>query len=279
MRAFPISDGLIGPEGRGGDEQPDARGAMVEGVCDAHGPQAKPFRGDDARESANLEEICNADAPTSYPRKQVKSGTTGFGPGTMIMTRDGEIAAEWLDKSHHVLTRDNGFQPIRWIGRRILSQADLTEAPDDLPIRFPAGSLGPACPAADLEVTADLRLLIADPLAEFLHASHEVLAPAKSWRDARIAQPSRQAPPHVVTQVFCAGHQIILAQGVWVESMMFPETEGLPLMHPEERAQGEGCAELELTTARPCLAEWEAKFLIEARRSAPRDRKPLRLRA
>ena len=251
---------------------------IAERTGDADGSQAKRFPASDTRDSANRGGGFNAVAPTSFPQVHRPNERTGFGPGTMIMTRDGEIAVEWLDTSHHVLTRDNGFQPILWIGRRTLSQTDLIGSPDDLPVRFPAGCLGPNCPAKDLEITADLRLLIADPLAELLHASHEVLAPAKSWRDAGIAQPCRQALPNVLTQILCAGHEIILGQGVWLESMC-PEAAALRQLFPEDRAQVPGWAVPEQTTARPCLSGWEAKFLIDAMLPAPRDKKLLRLRA
>ena len=181
MQAFPISDGMSGPEDRCSHRKLDERVMIAERTGDADGSQAKRFPASDTRDSANRRGAFNAVAPTSFPQVHRPNERTGFGPGTMIMTRDGEIAVEWLDTSHHVLTRDNGFQPILWIGRRTLSQTDLIGSPDDLPVRFPAGCLGPDCPAKDLEITADLRLLIADPLAEMLHASHEVLAPAKSW--------------------------------------------------------------------------------------------------
>jgi hypothetical protein len=206
------------------------------------------------------------DTRSSY-EQHAANGIVCFGPGTMITTRDGEVPVEWLDTSHEILTRDNGYQPLLWVGRTTLPPGYFDAFPEDLPLRLPAGSLGAGTPVAELQVTGDHRLMIADPCAQLLHASHEVLAPAKAWRDAGIARHCMPEGPYTLTHVLCAEHQIILAQGAWVESM-FLGAEALSRLPPIDRALLQGWAEPAQSTARPCLTRREARHLIGTRHRA-----------
>ncbi|HLQ19262.1 MAG TPA: Hint domain-containing protein, partial [Tabrizicola sp.] len=53
-----------------------------------------------------------------------------FTAGTQIITDRGAVAVEALAAGDLVLTRDNGMQPLRWVGRRVLSAADLVARPE-----------------------------------------------------------------------------------------------------------------------------------------------------
>ena len=57
-----------------------------------------------------------------------------FTPGTLIATPRGEVAVEELRVGDKIITRDNGMQEIRWLGRRDLSWSDLAAAPHLKPI-------------------------------------------------------------------------------------------------------------------------------------------------
>ena len=76
-----------------------------------------------------------------------------FGAGTVIETNLGPTPVECLKPNDLVLTRDNGLQPIRWIGHRVLDTLDLAQYPHLRPIKFGAGSMGADLPYRDLTVS------------------------------------------------------------------------------------------------------------------------------
>lgn len=195
-----------------------------------------------------------------------------FGPGTMIMTQGGEIPVEWLETSDRVLTRDHAYQPILWIGRTKLPRGHFAHFPQDIPVRIPAGSLGNRLPTHDLEVTGDHRLLLRSVAAELMFSSAEVFAPAKAW--AAAGEASRAVPdrPYKLTHILCASHEVIMANGAWVESM-FPGPETLRRLSPADRARVIallGPEYNELRTARLCLTCQEAIALLRAQRAPAR---------
>ena len=60
-----------------------------------------------------------------------------FTEGTMIETEHGPRAIETLQQGDRVLTRDDGYQPLRWIGtRRVRAEGDLA------PVLFQPGTVG-----------------------------------------------------------------------------------------------------------------------------------------
>ncbi len=197
---------------------------------------------------------------TFYERNSVPC----FGPGTMIATQNGEIPVEWLDTSDMVLTRDNGFQPILWIGRSRMPRGYFRQYPDEIPIELPVGALGRGCPSHPLRLTGDHRVLIRAPQAELLFFCDEVLAPAKAWADAGRAQRTDPDGQIVLTHILLAQHHAIMAEGAWVESM-FPGKETLRRVGADVVATLEallGPDMYTLQTARPSLTRKEAVFLL-----------------
>jgi len=114
-------------------------------------------------------------------------GTLALGPedvtcfvaGTLIETRHGLVAVENLNVGDEILTRDNGFQPIRWIGSTKLSTAALARQPNLRPIRIRAGALGTNMPASDLMVSPQHRILVRSNIAVRMFGVDEVLVAAK----------------------------------------------------------------------------------------------------
>jgi len=95
-----------------------------------------------------------------------------FVRGTAIKAQSGEVAIEDLAKGDMVLTRDHGYQPIRWIGSsKRLATGDLA------PILIRKGALGND---RDLRVSPQHRMLLQGWQAELLFGETEVLTTAKS---------------------------------------------------------------------------------------------------
>lgn len=107
-----------------------------------------------------------------------KMGAVCFASGSMIETASGPRPVQSLRVGDLVMTRDHGMQPLRWIGGRLLRTADLEAAPNLLPVRILAGALGAGCPAQDLTVSPQHRMLLRSPIAARMAGSDEVLVPA-----------------------------------------------------------------------------------------------------
>lgn len=102
-----------------------------------------------------------------------------FCSGTRIETDRGHVAIENIIAGGLVRTRDHGLQPVRWIGSRDLTSADLQNAPKMRPIHIRAGALGPGIPVDDLYVSPQHRILIRSAIAQRMFGSPEVLVAAK----------------------------------------------------------------------------------------------------
>ncbi|WIY26720.1 Hint domain-containing protein [Parasedimentitalea psychrophila] len=182
-----------------------------------------------------------------------------FVAGTLIRTPYGELAVEDLQPGDLVVTRDDGAQPIRWIGAR------LVEAEGDFaPIHIRKGTFGSH---RDLRVSPQHRVLVRDSLAELLFGEAEVLVAAKDLLNDRSVT---RSPGGEVTYVHLMfdRHQVIFSEGLETESFLpGPQTTNLleqPVvdeicaLFPElDPATGEGYGD----TARPTLKSYEARLL------------------
>jgi hypothetical protein len=101
-----------------------------------------------------------------------------FASGTMIETADGPVRVEHLKTADRVLTLDNGYQRLRWIGCKFVSGTDLEARPKLKPIVIYADALGPGYPKRDLIVSPQHRVLVSSAIAQRMFACAEVLLPA-----------------------------------------------------------------------------------------------------
>ncbi|MFZ1470682.1 MAG: Hint domain-containing protein [Paracoccaceae bacterium] len=140
-----------------------------------------------------------------------------FTPGTLIATDRGEVPVEALQPGDLVLTRDNGLQPLVWVGRKDLSLADLVVTPALCPVQIAKGAMGRGLPERDMRVSPQHRMLVEGPRAEMLFAEAEVLVAATHL----LGQPGvRQdlAPGISYIHIMFAAHEIVCSDGVWSES-------------------------------------------------------------
>ena len=140
-----------------------------------------------------------------------------FTPGSLILTEMGELPVEQLQVGDRVLTRDNGYQPVRWMARRDLTQAELRATAAFNPVRIAKGALGNGRPERDLIVSPQHRILIAGPQAELLFGEHEVLVAATHMVGS--SGVSRIFPAGTSYLHFmCDTHEIVRSDGAWTES-------------------------------------------------------------
>jgi hypothetical protein len=185
-----------------------------------------------------------------------------FVAGTMIRTPHGDVPVETLQPGDLVVTRDEGPQPVRWIGSRsVAGQGNLA------PIHLVAGTFGAH---GDLKVSPQHRVLVRGAMAELLFGEAEVLVAARDLiNDCSV----RRHPCAEVCYVHLMfdRHQIVYSQDLPSESFLpGPKIKDLferqvleeicalfPDLDPET-GEGYGAA------ARPTLSSREARLLAQA---------------
>jgi hypothetical protein len=192
-----------------------------------------------------------------------------FTPGTRIATLHGERLVEELVVGDRVLTRDNGYQEIRWIGTRHLSARDLRETPAFCPVRIAQGALGHGMPMRDMRVSPQHRLLLNGPRAELLCGEAEALAAARHLDGLPGIAIETSAQDVTYIHLMFDQHEIVFSDGLWSESFQ----PGIATLRAMENDVRDELLALfpELTTglqaypaARASLKRHEARLVLAA---------------
>lgn len=146
-------------------------------------------------------------------------GVVCFAADVRIETATGPVAAGDLRPGMLVVTKDGGLQPIRWIGRRRLSAADLAAKPELRPIRIRKGALGSGQPTADLVVSPQHRILVRSRIAERMFGASEVLVAAKQLCAIPRIEIAEDIDAVVYVHFLLDTHQIVLSNGAETESL------------------------------------------------------------
>ena len=185
-----------------------------------------------------------------------------FTAGTRIRTPYGAVPVEMLSPGDLVSTRDDGPQPLRWIGSRtVAAEGKLA------PVLIRAGSFGSH---RDLLVSPHHRVLLRGAQAELLFGEAEVFAAAGDLVNGRSVV---QQPGGEVTYVHMLfdRHQVVWSEGLETESFLpGPQISGImeqntlqeictlfPELDPET---GDGYS----PAARPALKGFEGQLLAAA---------------
>lgn len=142
-----------------------------------------------------------------------------FGHGTLIETEHGDVPVQDLSVGDRVVTRDNGNQPIRWIGRRRLNEETLSRNPNLCPIRILAGALGAQQPARNLIVSPQHRLLVSSKIAQRMFDSREVLVAAKHLVEIDGIDVVEDANAMDYFHIMFDRHEVIYSNGAASESL------------------------------------------------------------
>nr|WP_309503422.1 Hint domain-containing protein [uncultured Roseovarius sp.] len=183
-----------------------------------------------------------------------------FTPGTVIATPKGERLVEDLQVGDRVITRDNGLQEIRWLGRRDLAGAEMLQAQHLKPVLIRAGSLGRGLPERDLLVSPNHRVLINNEKSALYFEDREVLAAAKHLTGLEGVDAVDTGAVSYIHFMFDQ-HEVVLSNGSWTESFQ-PGEQTLDSMGHEQRD--------EIYSLFPELREMEG---IEAYQAARRSLK------
>lgn len=145
-------------------------------------------------------------------RKFAEAACVSFTRGTMITLATGaQCAIEDLREGDLVLTRDDGPQPVRWIG-----QSTTRATGDFAPIRIAAGTLNNA---NDLLVSPDHRLFVYQRRDSLGAGRAELLIKARHLVNGDSV--CRQEGGHIdYFQILFDAHQIIYAEGIAAETLL-----------------------------------------------------------
>jgi len=157
-----------------------------------------------------------------------------FTPETRIATPDGTTLMRDLREDDLILTKDDGPQPVRWIGSRRMSGARLYAMPDLRPIRIRAGAVGLDVPDEDLLVSPQHRMLIKGKMAQALFNEAEVLVSARDLLNDKTILIDRHIQQVTYVHMLLDRHQIVFANGLETESF-HPASMSLDAIDPAQQ--------------------------------------------
>lgn len=143
---------------------------------------------------------------------------TCFAADVMIETADGAVEAANLQVGDLVQTLDNGMQPIRWVGKRLINAAELEATPSLRPIRIRAGALGEGRPAADMLVSPQHRILIRSKIAHNMFGTDEILIGAKQLLAVPGIEVAEDVTEVTYVHFLFDEHQLVYSNGALTES-------------------------------------------------------------
>jgi hypothetical protein len=142
--------------------------------------------------------------------------TPCFTPGTLITTHRGELPVELISTGDRVVTRDNGIQTIRWVGKTQMYLQDFQMEPHLLPVFIQQGSLGKGLPERDMMVSPNHRILVQSGRTSLKYAEREVLVAAKHLAAQGVHTVQSSGTKYI--HFMCEKHEVVLSNGVWTET-------------------------------------------------------------
>jgi hypothetical protein len=155
-----------------------------------------------------------------------------FTPGTRISTRKGLVAVENLEVDDEVITRERGYQPIRWIGSSQLTAAELNQNPQLQPVLVRKGALGKKQPLCDTLLNPNQRILIINA-EDDPHDAPEGLVAISALQDRDGVERVAASDVTYIHLVFDL-HPVVMGDGVWSDSFQPGNTKA---RHKSDRGQ------------------------------------------
>lgn len=186
--------------------------------------------------SVTFNSFKNLDDSLYFGNRDIVGTVVCFTSGTLIKTVHGELPVEDLHIGTMVLTLDEGYQPIRWIGSNRLSPSNLEHLPNLRPIRIRAGALGDNQPAQDLMVSPQHRVLIRSNVARRMFGEREVFVAAKQLLALEGIEVAEDVRDVTYWHFMFDTHQVVFSNGAATESL-FTGPEALKAVSPGAREE------------------------------------------
>lgn len=159
-----------------------------------------------------------------------------FVAGTLIDTISGPQPIEQIEAGDLVWTKDRGFQPLRWIGRRRVSATELARHPRLRPIVIPAGALGDQMPARDLRVSPQHRVFVSSKIVRRMFDTEAVLVPAKHLVGIAGIHECEDCKGVDYFHMLFDQHEIVNSEGAFTESL-FLGKQAVKSLSPEAQEE------------------------------------------
>lgn len=159
-----------------------------------------------------------------------------FEAGVFIETAAGPVAAGDIREGDLIRTKDNGFQPVRWVGKKTLTALDRTTDKRMLPIRIRRDALAPNIPSQDLLVSPQHRVLVHSAIAQRMFGAAEVLVAAKQLCLLNGIDIAYDLTEVTYVHFLFDEHQIVYSNGACTESL-HTGPEGMKAVGPAARAE------------------------------------------
>lgn len=151
-----------------------------------------------------------------------------FVAGTMIDTARGPVAIEHIRVGDLIETLEDGYQPVRWCGGRVVRSIGAQAA-----VIIPAGTFGDH---DALRVSPQHRLHMAGWRSELYCGTPEVLVKALHFVRLGLLSQDQSGDEISYHHLLFDRHQIICSQGLWSESYL-PGPQTLPGHDAETQAE------------------------------------------
>lgn len=143
----------------------------------------------------------------------------GFARGTLFMTEVGPVAIEDLMPGMMLETGRSGLQQLLWVGSMTVYPGMAGQCPEAATLtRITADSFGGMRPSQDLLLGARARLLYRHTGCREMFGTDAGFAPARAFDDGVSAFLITPASPVRVYHLALDGQQVLLANGLEVES-------------------------------------------------------------
>lgn len=146
-------------------------------------------------------------------------GSLCFAADTLIATARGDRRACDLLPGDMILTRDAGFQQLRWRGVRTLAAQDLRRFPHLRPVRIAAGALGPATPRTTLRVAPRHRVMLRSHIASRMFGKPEIMVAARHLAALPGIEIDREASRISYAHLLFDRHPVIYCNGAPTDSL------------------------------------------------------------
>ena len=198
-----------------------------------------------------------------------EASVSAFGPGTMVLTPEGEQPVEWLETGARVVTRDHGIQPLAAVLRFSRDPEWYDEHLGERPLEILPGEVDGTLPREAMTVTSSQRFLLRDPVVDLHFGVAEVLVPAQAWSAQDPLRRATPAEPVTFTALVVQRPEIVQIGGLWVEATCPTARAAASLPESEARKLYDlfGPRLPEVKAPRLCLVSEEAPLVVKRRGS------------
>lgn len=185
---------------------------------------------------------------TSLTNKEATQSRSGayigaFAKDCMISTLRGLVAVGELQSSDLIFTRDNGFQTIKFVGKRNVDEISLTGS-----VRIRAHSMAPSVPTRDVTLSADQHVLMTDHQQCAFNTEKLVICRDLLQQNSNCFQSDHVEAAYVIE---LDRDEVILVDGLWVSTTLRVQATITPSRVKTNTALAEVLEEAASVGARP----------------------------